>query len=184
LVLKLELSVERAESDGISEEELSKEVAMTFELRSTAFAEGEMIPAQHTCDGEDVSPPLTWDGVPDETQRLALILEDIDSVKGVWSHWVVYDMPPDVRELPESVSPTYPRPGGGLEGRNDFGNIGYGGPCPSDGKTHRYVARLYALDRRLGLAPGATRQEILESIEGHVIRTAELMGRYERLADR
>jgi Raf kinase inhibitor-like YbhB/YbcL family protein len=78
---------------------------------------------------------------------LALILEGIDSVKGVWSHWVVYDMPHEVDELPESVSPTFPRPGGGLEGRNDFGNVGYGEPCPSDGKAHRYIIRLYALDR-------------------------------------
>jgi len=157
---------------------------MTLELTSTAIVEGEMISSQYTCDGDDVSPPLTWVGVPDQTERLALVLEDIDSVKGVWSHWVVYDMPPEGKELSEGVSPTFPRPGGGLEGRNDFGNIGYGGPCPSDGKTHRYVVRLYALDRRLGLTPGATREEVLERIEGHIIEEAELMGRYRRLADR
>jgi Raf kinase inhibitor-like YbhB/YbcL family protein len=157
---------------------------MAVELRSTAFGEGEMIPTPYTCDGEDVSPPLAWVGVPDETESLTLILEDIDSVKGVWSHWVVYDMPSSIRELPESVSPAFPRPGGGLEGRNDFGEIGYGGPCPSDGKAHRYVVRLYALDRRLRFTPGATREEVLESIEGHVIEEAELTGRYVRLADR
>ena len=157
---------------------------MTLELTSTAIVEEEMISSQYTCDGDDVSPPLAWVGVPDQTERLALVLEDIDSVKGVWSHWVVYDMPPEVKELSEGVSPTFPRPGGGLEGRNDFGNIGYGGPCPSDGKTHRYVVRLYALDRRLGLTPGATREEVLERIEGHIIEEAELMGRYRRLADR
>jgi hypothetical protein len=97
---------------------------------------------------------------------------------------VVYDMPPDVSELPGSVSPTFPRPGGGLEGRNDFGNTGYSGPCPSDGKTHRYVASLFALDARLGLTPGATREEVLESIKGHVIAETKLIGRYRRLADR
>ena len=102
---------------------------MTLELTSTAIVEEEMISSQYTCDGDDVSPPLAWVGVPDQTERLALVLEDIDSVKGVWSHWVVYDMPPEVKELSEGVSPTFPRPGGGLEGRNDFGNIGYGGPC-------------------------------------------------------
>jgi Raf kinase inhibitor-like YbhB/YbcL family protein len=143
-----------------------------------------MITSQYTCDGEDVSPPLMWDGVPDQTVRLALVLEDIDSVKGVWSHWVVYDIPREVNELSEGVSPTFSRPGGGIEGRNDFGKIGYGGPCPSDGKTHRYVIRLYALDTRLGLAPGATREEVLERIEGHILEKAELMGRYRRLADR
>jgi Raf kinase inhibitor-like YbhB/YbcL family protein len=161
-----------------------REGTMRLELSSSAFADGDMIPSQYTCDGEDVSPPLTWAGVPDGTERLALILEDIDSVKGVWSHWVVYDMPPEVDELPESVSPTFPRPGGGLEGRNDFGNVGYGGPCPSDGKAHRYVVRLYALDRQLGLLPGATREEVLKSVAGHVIEETALLGRYMRLSDR
>ena len=157
---------------------------MAIELRSTAFEREDMIPALYTCDGENVSPPLTWVGVSDRTESLALVLEDSDSVKGVWSHWVVYDMPAEVDKLPEGVSPTFPWPGGGREGRNDFGNIGYGGPCPSDGKTHRYVVRLYALDVLLGLIPGATREEVLESLEGHVIEEARLMGRYRRLADR
>ncbi len=157
---------------------------MTLELRSTAFEAEEMIPAQHTCDGKDVSPPLTWLGVPEGTEGLTLILEDIDSVKGVWSHWVLYDVPSNVNKLPEGVSPAKSLPWGGVQGRNDFDNIGYGGPCPSDGKAHRYVVRLYALDKRLELAPGKRREEVLEAIEGHVIDEAELMGRYMRLADR
>jgi hypothetical protein len=143
-----------------------------------------MIPAEHTCDGEDVSPPLTWLGVPEGVQSLTVILEDIDSVKGVWSHWVLYDVPPGVNKLPEGVSPAKSLPWGGVQGRNDFDNIGYGGPCPSDGKAHRYVVRLYALDQRLELEPGKRREEVLEAIEGHVIDETELMGRYMRLADR
>jgi hypothetical protein len=143
-----------------------------------------MIPSNYTCDGEDMSPPLTWVGVPDEVESLVLILEDVDSVKGVWSHWVVYDLPPDASGLAEDVAPTELLPWGGIHGRNDFGSIGYGGPCPSDGKPHRYVIRLYALDRPLGLTPGATREEVLRSIEGHVIVEAGLMGRYLRLVDR
>jgi Raf kinase inhibitor-like YbhB/YbcL family protein len=157
---------------------------MALEIRSTAFEDGEMIPSQYTCDGDDVSPPLTWLGVSEEAKSLALIFEDIDSVEGVWSHWVVFDVPPDVNMLPEAVSPSKTLSKGGAQGRNDFGNFGYGGPCPSDGKTHRYVIRLYTLDTELGLEPGATREEVLDCVEGHILQQSELMGRYRRLADR
>jgi len=157
---------------------------MALEVRSTAFRNGEMIPPEYTCDGEDVSPPVTWLGVPDDTESLALILEDIDSVEGVWSHWVVFNILPGVNTLPEAVPPSKSLSGGGAQGRNDFDNFGYGGPCPSDGKTHRYVLRLYALDAALGLEPGATREEVLDHMEGHVLQKNELMGRYRRLADR
>lgn len=157
---------------------------MALELRSTAFQDGEMIPPQYTCDGDDTSPPLTWIGVRDDAESLALILEDIDSVKGVWSHWVVYGLPPDVNALMEGVPPARSLPAGGLQGRNDFDNIGYGGPCPSDGNVHRYVVRLYALDAELGLDPEATRADVLSAMEGHVLEQAELMGRYSLLADR
>jgi Raf kinase inhibitor-like YbhB/YbcL family protein len=157
---------------------------MALKLRSTAFQRGGMIPPQYTCDGDGVSPPVTWLGVPDDAESLVLILEDIDSVKGVWSHWVVYDIPPGVNALPEGVRPSKSLSQGGVQGRNDFDNIGYGGPCPSDGKAHRYVLRLYALDTELGLEPGATREDILDSIEGHVIREVDLMGRYALLEDR
>lgn len=157
---------------------------MTLEIRSTAFQDGEMIPSQYTCDGDDVSPPVTWLSVPEEAKSLALIFEDIDSVEGVWSHWLVFDMPPDVNMLPEAISPSKTLSKGGSQGRNDFDNFGYGGPCPSDGKTHRYVVRLYALDSELGLEPGATREEVLDRMEGHILQQSELMGRYRRLADR
>lgn len=157
---------------------------MAFELRSTAFEDGEMIPAEHTCDGDDLSPTLTWMGAPEETESLAVIFEDIDSVKGVWSHWVLYDVPPDMNTLPAEIRPARTLPWGGVQGRNDFDAIGYGGPCPSDGKTHRYLAHVYALGQRLGLAPGATREEVLATMDGKVIDEAELTGRYRRLADR
>lgn len=157
---------------------------MTLEIRSTAFHDREMIPPKYTCDGDDVSPPVTWLGVPDETESLALIFEDIDSVEGVWSHWVVFDVPPGVNTLPEAVPPSKSLAQGGAQGRNDFDNFGYGGPCPSDGKTHRYVVRLYALDIELGLKPGASREQVLDHLEGHILQQSELMGRYRRLADR
>jgi Raf kinase inhibitor-like YbhB/YbcL family protein len=157
---------------------------MALKLRSTAFQGGEMIPSEYTCDGDGVSPPVTWLGVPDDAQSLVLILEDIDSVKGVWSHWVVYDIPPGVNALAEGIRPSKSLSQGGVQGRNDFDSIGYGGPCPSDGKVHRYVLRLYALDTELGLEPAGTREDILDSIEGHVIREVDLMGRYALLEDR
>jgi hypothetical protein len=165
-------------------EAVGKEARMALELRSTAFAEGEMIPAQYTCDGDDVSPPLAWTGTPEEAKSLALILEDIDSVKGVWSHWVLYAIPPDVNALEEGVAPAKTLPWGGVQGLNDFEDVGYGGPCPSDGKTHRYVVRLFALGEALDLGPGAERKEVLARIEGCMLEEAELMGRYRRLADR
>jgi len=157
---------------------------MALEIRSTAFEEGEMIPSEHTCDGKDVSPPLAWTGVPDGAASLALLMEDIDSVKGVWSHWVVYNIPTDVNALPERMPSTKTLTLAGLQGRNDFDAIGYGGPCPSDGKEHRYLFRLYALDRRIDLGPGASREDILRAIEAHVIEQADLASRYRRLKDR
>jgi hypothetical protein len=157
---------------------------MTLELRSTAFEEGEMIPSEHTCDGEDVSPPLAWTGVPEGTESLAVVMDDIDSVKGIWSHWLVYRIPSEMNALVQRIPPSKTLPVGGVQGQNDFDAMGYGGPCPSDGKEHRYVVRLYALDGDVELEPGATREALLADIEGHVIEQAELMGRYKRLKDR
>ena len=157
---------------------------MALELRSTAFEDGEMIPSEHTCDGEDVSPPLAWTGVPDGTESTAVVMEDIDSVKGVWSHWVVYRIPREINALVERIPPSKTLPVDGVQGRNDFDAMGYGGPCPTDGKEHRYVMRLYALDEDVDLEPGATRESLLAEMEGHVIEEADLMGRYKRLEDR
>jgi Raf kinase inhibitor-like YbhB/YbcL family protein len=157
---------------------------MPLELESAAFLEGEMIPPLYTCDGEDTSPPLRWTGVPDGTASLAIILEDVDSVKGVWSHWVVFDIPPATRVLAAGLSRAEAFAWGARQGRNDFGQIDYGGPCPTDGKAHRYVLHLYALDGELDLAPGRTRHELLERLDGHVIEEVVLSGRYMRLADR
>lgn len=157
---------------------------MSLQLRSPAFKDGEMVPSRHMCDGENVSPPLAWTGIPEETESLALIMEDIDSVKGVWSHWVLYNVSPDVPALEAGVRPSMSLSWGGVQGRNDFDRIGYGGPCPSDGTSHRYVICLYAVDKSLELAPGATREEVLQGIAGRVIDEARLTCRYMRLADR
>jgi Raf kinase inhibitor-like YbhB/YbcL family protein len=148
-------------------------------LKSRVFSEGGMIPAQYTCDGEDLSPHLSWSGAPEGTRSFAVICEDPDAPAGTWVHWVLYDLPPAATELPDQVAPEGSPSVGGSQGTNDFKRIGYGGPCPPGG-THRYFFRLYALDRMTGLPPGATRKQAVQAMEGHVLAEARLMGRYRR----
>jgi Raf kinase inhibitor-like YbhB/YbcL family protein len=154
---------------------------MGLELTSAAFELGETIPSQYTCEGKDVSPPLAWRGVPRRAQSLVLVCDDPDSRNGPWSHWVLYDIPADRDGLEENVPPDGHLSWGGVQGRNDFGNPGCGGPCPSPpGSAHHYYFRLYALDEALRLPPGATRQQVLDRIRGHILDQTELMGLYAR----
>lgn len=149
-------------------------------LASNAFAANGLIPVKYTCDGEDISPPLFWDEVPTQTQSLALIVDDPDAPGRTFVHWVVYDIPPTVHQLPEKVSSANTTlPDGGVQGKNDFGKLGYGSPCPPTG-THRYFFKLYALNQKLGLTAGATKNQIVAAIDRHVLATAELIGRYQR----
>jgi hypothetical protein len=157
---------------------------MSLELKSSAFDQGDMIPDRYTCDGENISPPLVWKGVPEGTESLALIMEDIDSVQGIWSHWVLVNIPPDVHLLPEGVPAAATLLEGRIQGQNDFEEIGYGGPCPSDGRSHRYEIRLFALNEIPDFAPGGTREDVLEEVEGSVIEETVLSGYYQRFADR
>jgi Raf kinase inhibitor-like YbhB/YbcL family protein len=152
---------------------------MPIKISSTAFGEGAMIPPQYTCDGKDVSPPFSWSGVPDNAKTLALIGDDPDAPRGTWVHWVLYNLPADVKELPENLPTTETLPSGALQGKNDFGRIGYGGPCPPSG-THRYYFKLYALDADLDLAAGATKDQLLKAMVGKVVGEGQLMGRYRR----
>ena len=153
--------------------------AGSFRLESPAFANGGPIPAKHTADGRDVSPPLSWSGAPAATRAFALICEDPDAPRGTWVHWVLYDLPSSVERLPEGVAPAPKLSDGGVQGKNDFGRLGWGGPAPPSG-THRYFFRLYACDKVLGLPPGATAAELRRATEGRVVTTAELMGTYSR----
>src|SRR5205085_10030512 len=130
-----------------------------MKITSKAFNDGAEIPSKYTCDGENVSPPLAWDGAPDTAKSLALIVHDPDAPAGDWVHWVVFHLPPSVSELQEHVPPSESLPNGAMQGRNDFKKIGYGGPCPPSG-SHRYLFRLYALDTALPLHSGATRQDL------------------------
>ena len=152
----------------------------TMQLTSTAFAEGQPIPSKYTCDGENVSPPLSWNGVPEGTKSLTLIVDDPDAPAGIWVHWVLYDLPANSTELPEGLPKSQYIPGGAKQGLNDFKHLGYGGPCPPAGKAHRYYLKLYALDRVLELKPGAGKKEVERAMEKHTLAQGQLMGMYKR----
>ena len=152
---------------------------MAFELTSTAFAPGEPIPAKYSCDGEDISPPLQWSDPPQGTQSLALICDDPDAPIGTWVHWVLYNLPAQARSLPEAVPPEAELPDGSRHGENGWGRLDYGGPCPPSG-THRYFFKLYALDTMLDLDAGASKKQVLQAMEGHILAETELMGVYSR----
>jgi len=152
---------------------------MPLKISSTAFDDGQMIPRRYTCDGDDTSPPLSWTGVPEDTGSLALICDDPDAPMGTFVHWVLYNLPADTGELPEGLSAEDERPDGSLQGRNDFGNVGYGGPCPPGG-THRYRFKLYALDKSLDLKSGVQKADLLAAMEGHVLEEGRLVGKYSR----
>jgi len=149
-------------------------VDMTIQITSTAFAEGGKIPCVYTCDDQNVSPKLTWTGVPTNTVSLAIIMDDPDAPSGTWVHWVLYNLPPDTTSLEQGKA------GIGTDGKNDFNRTGYGGPCPPRGSNHRYFIKLYALDTRLDLKPGATKAQVESAMRGHVLAQGQLMGRYGR----
>lgn len=156
------------------------EIQMLYQITSTAFSQGESIPVKYSCDGEDISPPLVWGDPPDGTQSFALIMDDPDAPVGVWDHWVVFNIPANVRELPEDM-PAGMKFGdlAATFGKNSWGRSGYGGPCPPGG-THRYFFKLYALDTVLSLNEGANKKQVLAAMEGHVLAETELMGTYSR----
>lgn len=164
---------------GLHAEPPKKGSKMSMQIASPAFAHAEMIPERYTCKGNDISPPLEWKGAPEGSRSFALIFDDPDAPMGTWVHWVVYDLPAECNKLPEDVPEVNPISGGGVQGTNSWGRIGYGGPCPPSG-THRYFLRLYALDTVLGLKAGATKAQLLKAMEGHILDECELMGRYAK----
>lgn len=152
-----------------------------IQLTSPAFTHGSVIPAVHTCDGEGLSPELAWTGVPVERRSLALVCDDPDAPRGTWVHWVLYDMSPTLTGLPAGVANASRHPSGGAHGKNDYGELGWGGPAPPRGHgVHHYEFRLYALDEKLELSPGATKAQLLAAMEGHVLAQAKLTGTYRR----
>jgi Raf kinase inhibitor-like YbhB/YbcL family protein len=147
---------------------------MAITITSPAFKEGDTIPKKYTCDGENLSPPLSWSGLPDGTQSLALIVDDPDAPVGTWVHWVLYAIPAHLDSLIEGCS------GIGTECETDFRRPGYGGPCPPRGKPHRYFFKLYALDTTLKLPPGVKKAGVERAMQGHVLAQGQLMGKYRR----
>lgn len=151
-----------------------------MEVKSSAFENNGLIPAKYTCDGENISPPLQWEGAPEGTKSIALICDDPDAPMGTFVHWVLYNLPADAKELAENMPADKKLPNGARQGITDFRKIGYGGPCPPSG-THRYFFKLYALDTKLDLAARATKSQLLRAMDGHILGQGELVGKYKRL---
>ncbi len=176
----------RSESQGPqraqSEPQRQQPGGKTMSLTSTAFADGEPIPRKYTADGEDVSPPLSWTDVPEAARQFALIVDDPDAPRAEpWVHWILYGIAGEVRSLPEGTGRKDRQAQNLLEGENSWGKMGWGGPSPPRGHgTHRYFFKLYALDARLELKAGLTKQQLLQVIEGHVLDKCELVGTYQR----
>ena len=145
----------------------------TMKITSSAFHEGGNIPSKFTCDGSDTSPPLQISGVPSEAKSLVLIADDPDAPGGLFTHWLVWNIPPQTNSIAEGSAPK------GVQGANDFGKSGYRGPCPPQG-THRYSFKVFALDRELDLRSGAKRGQVDGAMKGHIIAHGELVGRYAR----
>lgn len=152
---------------------------MDIQITSPAFKNQEMIPAKYTCDGQNISPPLEFTNIPEDTRTLALIVEDPDAPMGTFTHWITYNMPPDIAELPEALPDDETLMNGARQGINDFDRIGYGGPCPPKG-THRYYFRIYALNAVIDSTSMVNKQDIWEKMQGQIITAGELMGKYKR----
>jgi Raf kinase inhibitor-like YbhB/YbcL family protein len=152
---------------------------MQLAITSAAFSEGGMIPRQYSCDGPDISPDISWQGVPEGSRSLALICDDPDAPVGTWVHWVLFNIPAGEKGLAAEIPPDATLSNGALHGTNDFRRLGYGGPCPPRG-THRYFFKLYALDTLLPLDAGATKAQVEAAMAGHILAQAHLMGKYKR----
>ncbi len=152
---------------------------MSLTISSAAFASGQSIPAKYSCVGREVSPPLTWSGAPANTKSFALIVDDPDAPGGTWVHWVMYNIPATTNNRPEAVQAGGQLSDGSLQGKNSYGNLEYNGPCPPSG-THRYFFKLYALDSMLALSSGASKQQLLSAMQGHILAQGELMGIFSK----
>lgn len=167
------------QSQNQSHATIEGERKMEIKIKSPAFGEGGMIPLKYTCDGQDISPPLSWTTVPNDTKSIALIADDPDAPMGTWVHWVLFNIPANVQELPENIPPHKTLQNGAKHGITDFKKPGYGGPCPPSG-THRYYFKLYALDTEINLDSGITKKQLLKAMEGHILAEGQLMGKYKR----
>ncbi len=165
------------------EKNQKKEGKMSFTLKSNTFQDGDWIPSKYTCDGDDISPNIYWDDVPEGTQSFAIICDDPDAPVGVWDHWIIYDIPDTIKSLDENVdrqSSVLSEPlKGALQGVNSWNRIGYGGPCPPGGSPHRYFFKIYALDTFIKKQK-LNKKELIKEMEDHILGEAQLMGKYKR----
>lgn len=150
-----------------------------MKITSASFEEGGMIPSKYTCDGQNISPQLSWTGIPKGTKSVALLCDDPDAPVGDWVHWLIFNIPPLLTDLKENIHIGKNLENGAIQGLNDFKKNGYGGPCPP-GETHRYFFKLYALDSILTEDPNMTKAKFLKEISGHILGEAQLMGKYKR----
>jgi Raf kinase inhibitor-like YbhB/YbcL family protein len=149
-------------------------------ISAEGFKDGETIPDIYTCEGKDISPSLSWKGIPAGTKSIALIMDDPDAPGGTFVHWVLYNVPAQKQKLPEGMPFDKVLADGSMQGRTDFGRTGYGGPCPPPGKPHRYFFKIYALDSRIDLAPGASKKQLEKEMAGHILAKGEIVGIYKR----
>ena len=152
----------------------------SFTLTSPAFPNGGQIPRRYTCDDDDISPDLAWSGAPANSQSFALIADDPDAPAGVWTHWLIWNIPPKATVLPADTPKNPLLDNGARQGLNDFRRVGYGGPCPPPGKPHRYFFKLYALDTRLDLKAGANKAALEDALKPHILAHTQIMGTYKR----
>lgn len=153
---------------------------MPLKISSPVFSKGATIPTKYTCSGANISPALAWSGIPAAARALALICDDPDAPGGTFTHWLIWNLPVTLAGFHDRVLARKSFENGSRQGLNDFGSIGYGGPCPPPGKPHRYFFRLYALDAPLALRPGANRRDLDRSMKGHILDNDEYIGTYGR----
>lgn len=153
---------------------------MVISIASEIISEGNRIPLKYTCDDVDISPPLRWDLIPENTASFALLCEDPDAPGGTFIHWILFNIPADTKDLPAGIKEERMLDNGAVHGQNDFGKIGYGGPCPPSGTEHRFIFKILALDAMLNLKPGISIEQFLNAIQGHVLDKGELIGMYGR----
>jgi hypothetical protein len=165
------------DEETLKEEDISMDA---ISISSDVFENGSMLSSEYTCDGSDVSPALSWDTIPVGTQSIAIIVDDPDAPGKTWVHWVIYNIPADSSGLPGAVPKNKTLDDGSLQGKNDFGRIGYNGPCPPPGKPHRYFFKVYALDTTLGLKSGATKSQLESAMSGHILAQGKMVGKYGR----
>lgn len=169
-----------SQCEAQKEKKVKSKVKDTITVASDAFKQGGSIPQKYTCDGENISPQLSWSGIPDSTKSIALICDDPDAPMGTFTHWVIFNIPHEQEGMAAGVPRSKILKSGAVQGKNSAKRVGYFGPCPPRGKPHRYFFKVFALDAKLDLKPGIDKMTLLKAMKGHILAKGELMGYYGR----